>query len=190
MRLLVNTASTYKGGGVQVAISFLRECERLGEHEIGVILGPGLSRFVNEGDFSRRFSFFSLAYRPAQRVLSLQRTSKDLEQIESSFRPDVVFTTSGPSYWRPNAPHLMGFNSAAPSLPGLTVFYSSVKSDRETAVARQVHGDSSLYQGVCRCVGGADGRRQSTAAPVDLLRTGLHGAEHDQPGISGCATRR
>src|SRR5690606_18410540 len=25
-------------------------------------------------------------------------------------KPDVVFTTSGPSYWRPQAPHLMGYN--------------------------------------------------------------------------------
>ena len=93
-----------------MAASFLRECERFDEYEIGVIVGPGLSSIVREQDFSRRFSFFRLDYRPAQRVLSLRRTTRDLELIESEFRPDVVFTTSGPSYWRPKAPHLMGFN--------------------------------------------------------------------------------
>ncbi|NGP76676.1 glycosyltransferase family 4 protein [Balneolaceae bacterium YR4-1] len=30
--------------------------------------------------------------------------------MEKDFNPDVVFTTSGPAYWRPNAPHLVGYN--------------------------------------------------------------------------------
>ncbi len=60
--------------------------------------------------FPQNFELFTLGYRPAQRVFSLGRAGRDLERIESTFNPDVVFTTSGPSYWRPRAPHLMGFN--------------------------------------------------------------------------------
>ena len=60
--------------------------------------------------FPDSFHFYRLDYRPAERVLPFGRSWKDLAKIESKFRPDVVFTTSGPSYWRPRAPHLMGFN--------------------------------------------------------------------------------
>ena len=110
MRLLINTASTLKGGGVQVAASVLSECKVFSDWEFGVVLGPGLSDIVRDADFPKNFRFFRLDYRPAQRVLSFRRSGEDLSQIEASFSPDAVFTTSGPSYWRPHAPHLMGFN--------------------------------------------------------------------------------
>ena len=142
MRLLINTTSTFKGGGVQVAASFLRECERRRDHEFGVILGPGLSPFVREEDFSGSFRFFQLNYRPAQRVLSLRRTAKDLERIESAFRPDVVFTTSGPSYWRPRAPHLMGFNlphHLYPDSPYFTQVLNPIERIRWRAKSLVIH---------------------------------------------------
>lgn len=110
MRLLVNTASTLKGGGVQVAASFLRECSALGGHDFGVVVGPGMDGVVQPAECPENFEFFKLGYRPAERVFSLRGAGRDLERIESAFQPDVVFTTSGPSYWRPRAQHLMGFN--------------------------------------------------------------------------------
>lgn len=110
MRLLVNTASAWKGGSVQVATSFLRECLHFEEHSFGVVLGPGLSQSIRAEEFPNNFEFFRLPYRPAQKVLSLQRPARELIRIESAVGPDAVFTTSGPSYWRPKAPHLMGFN--------------------------------------------------------------------------------
>ena len=130
MRLLINTASTFKGGGVQVAASFLRECAKfVEEHEFGVIVGPGLSGTVCHDEFPANFRFYNLEYRPAQRVFSLRSSGKDMEEIESEFAPDVVFTTSGPSYWRPRAPHLMGFNlphHLYPDSPFFTHVLSSV----------------------------------------------------------------
>ena len=110
LRLLVNTASIFKGGGVQVAASFLRECCAFADDEFVVILGPGLASVVQPDEFPKNFEFSSIGYRPAERVFSLRGAGRDLKQLESAFQPDVVFTTSGPSYWRPRAPHLMGFN--------------------------------------------------------------------------------
>lgn len=112
MRLLINTASAFKGGSVQVANSFLRECRGFSEHEYGVVVGPGLDDVLRATDFPDNFRIFRLSYRPAQRVLSWRSAAKDLAKFEAEFSPDVVFTTSGPSYWRPRAPHLMGFNLA------------------------------------------------------------------------------
>lgn len=110
VRLLVNTATTFKGGGVQVAASFLNECRNFRDCQFGVVLGPGLSGIIEKEEFPDNFEFFEIDYRPAQKVVSWRGPGADLDHIESLFRPEVVFTTSGPSYWRPRAPHLMGFN--------------------------------------------------------------------------------
>jgi len=110
MKILINTASTHKGGGVQVARSFIEECKNFDEHEYYVVLGKMLSDLVDPIEYASNFSFFSIGYRPATRVLSFKSSAVDLNEIEKKFKPDVVFTTSGPAYWRPKAPHVVGYN--------------------------------------------------------------------------------
>ena len=48
MKLLINTATTNKGGGVQVAKSFIEECKELSEHEYFVVLGKNISKSINK----------------------------------------------------------------------------------------------------------------------------------------------
>ena len=110
MKILINTSSTYKGGGVQVAVSFINECRSFTENEYYVILGETVSRQIDQTLFPSNFNFIYAPYRPATRVFSLKSHNKFLKDIEHEFNPDVVFTTSGPSYWRPCAPHVMGYN--------------------------------------------------------------------------------
>lgn len=110
MILLINTASTFKGGSVQVAKSFIEECIGANENIYHVILGELLSKSLNIRKFPANFFFYEIGYRPATRVLTLKSQNKDLIEIEKKVKPDVVFTTSGPAYWRPKAPHLIGFN--------------------------------------------------------------------------------
>ena len=47
MIILINTASTYKGGSVQVAQSFLEECKNVPEHEFHVVLGEMIATLIN-----------------------------------------------------------------------------------------------------------------------------------------------
>lgn len=110
MRLLINTATTFKGGGVQVAKSFIEECRNFPEHEFIVILGLNLAPLIARDTFPANFKFFEITYRPATRVFSFRDPSAFLRKVEKSENPDVVFTTSGPAYWRPKALHLMGYN--------------------------------------------------------------------------------
>ena len=67
MRLLINTASTYKGGGVQVAKSFIEECKELNEHEYYVVLGENISKYLNKDSFPKNFTFYEAPFRPAQK---------------------------------------------------------------------------------------------------------------------------
>lgn len=110
MKLIINTATTYKGGGIQVASSFIHECKNFEEHEYHIILGVGLAKIVETKDFPGNFYFYRIQYRPAQKVFSFKDQAEFLKDVEDRVRPDCVFTTSGPAYWRPKAPHVMGFN--------------------------------------------------------------------------------
>lgn len=110
MKILINTASTHKGGGVQVARSFIEECRNFIEHEYHVILGSAVSNHIDINDYPNNFSFYQIGYRPATRVLSFNSHNRFFRKIEGKVCPDVVFTTSGPAYWRPKSPHLVGYN--------------------------------------------------------------------------------
>lgn len=110
MKLLINTASTYKGGGVQVAKSFLEECRNYTQHTYHAVLGDMLNQLIDPTAFPENFYFYHIGFRPATRVFHFKSRDKFFRQLESEIKPDMVFTTSGPAYWRPKVPHLVGYN--------------------------------------------------------------------------------
>jgi glycosyltransferase involved in cell wall biosynthesis len=110
MKLLINTASADRGGSVQVALSFLAECKKIEGHDYHVFLSPNVGKSVEQSSFPPNFHFHQMAQRPSSRVFSLKPMSRLFSELERSIKPDCVFTTSGPSYWRPKAPHLIGYN--------------------------------------------------------------------------------
>jgi glycosyltransferase involved in cell wall biosynthesis len=110
MRLLINTASTFKGGGVQVARSFIEELKKFSEHEYHVVLGEAISKTIITSEYPSNFHFYTIPYRPATRVFSFKGSDTFFKDLEDKVKPDCVFTTSGPAYWRPRAPHVMGYN--------------------------------------------------------------------------------
>ena len=110
MKLLINTASTFKGGGVQVAKSFIEECKKIHEHKYFVVLGKNVSKSINKISFPKNFTFYDAPFRPATKVFSSSSHNFFLKRIEKEWKPDIVFTTSGPSYWRPKVKHVIGYN--------------------------------------------------------------------------------
>jgi glycosyltransferase involved in cell wall biosynthesis len=110
MKLLINTATTLKGGGLQVAKSFIEECKKHNTHEFHVILGVNLGKTILKESFPSNFYFYQIDFRPGTRVFSLKSGTSFFDDLEKKIEPDAVFTTSGPAYWKPKAPHLVGFN--------------------------------------------------------------------------------
>ena len=110
MRLIINTASADRGGSIQVALSFLEECKGISEHQYFVFLSPNLQKQVDLESFPENFRFYEMDQRPSSRVFSMRPMSRLFTQLEAEIQPDCVFTTSGPAYWRPQAPHLIGYN--------------------------------------------------------------------------------
>jgi len=110
LKILINTASTFKGGGVQVAASFINECKKIAKNQYYVVLGESVSKAIDKERFPNNFIFLNAPFRPATRFFKWTSHNKFLKDAEKEFKPDVVFTTSGPSYWRPKKPHVIGYN--------------------------------------------------------------------------------
>lgn len=109
MKILINTASSYKGGGIQVAKSYIEEFKKFSKHEYYVVLSKNVANAIDINNFPNNFHFFQAPFRPATKFLSLQSHNYFLKEIENKFKPDIVFSTGGPSYWRPKSKHIIGF---------------------------------------------------------------------------------
>ena len=57
MKLLVNTATVLKGGGLQVANSFIHEIKDIPEHEYHIFLSSTVAKQVDKSSFQIIFIF-------------------------------------------------------------------------------------------------------------------------------------
>ena len=110
MIIIVNTTTAFKGGSVQVALSFLIEFRKFNNFEFHIFVGPGLRDLIEAQDFPGNFKFYFFEHRPSQRFFTTKPLSVEFEKIEKKIKADFVITTSGPSYWRPSCPHIIGYN--------------------------------------------------------------------------------
>ncbi len=109
MKIILNTTNLTPGGGMQVAYSVIHECRKYDEHEFHVFLGATLSAQIDKNKFPPNFFFYEFEGESLFSVFNGIATINKLTKAENSIRPDVVFSVFGPSYWSPEAPHLMGF---------------------------------------------------------------------------------
>jgi UDP-N-acetylglucosamine:LPS N-acetylglucosamine transferase len=86
MKLLINTATTYKGGGVQVAKSFIEECKKFQDNEYHVILSQNLAALIDQGDIPGNFFFYEIDYRPATRVFSMKPRDRYFKKLEKKIQ--------------------------------------------------------------------------------------------------------
>ena len=110
MIIIVNTTTAFKGGSVQVALSLLIEFRKFDDFQFHIFVGPGLQDLIEVKDFPKNFKFYFFEHRPSQRFFTTKPLSIEFEKIEKKIKADFVITTSGPSYWRPLSPHIIGYN--------------------------------------------------------------------------------
>ena len=109
MKLLINTSLLRFGGAVQVALSFIHECRNHPQHQYHVVVGTGVGAILKPTGFPANFYFYPKAF-GEMGLAKLHRVQQEMAALERLIEPDCVLTSSGPSYWRSNSPHLMGFN--------------------------------------------------------------------------------
>ncbi len=108
MNILINCSTIRRGGGIQVAHSFLHEIKTDTKHTYIIILSSILKQQIDEHLFSKNFVFYEYNKEasPKNAVFS---SDKVLDTLVAQHRIERVFTVFGPSYWRPNVLHIVGY---------------------------------------------------------------------------------
>ncbi|MBW8360043.1 MAG: glycosyltransferase [Weeksellaceae bacterium] len=108
MRLIVN-ASTLSGSGVtQVAVSFIEECKAFLENTYLVLVSKVVVEQLTISEFPDNFQFHVVAHHPLSGLKGGVELRK-IKKLQRRFRPDVMFSVFGPSWWKPYCPHLVGY---------------------------------------------------------------------------------
>lgn len=109
MRIIINTSNLNKGGGIQVAYSFINECIKFIDNEYHIFLCKKLSEQIDVDKFGDNFHFYIISDSPSYFSIKGLKTIRILNKLEDRIVPDCVFSIFGPSYWTPKGPHIMGF---------------------------------------------------------------------------------
>lgn len=107
MKIIINATPLTKGGGMQVAHSFIEEIKSYNQHEFHVLLSQELYEQIETEKFASNFVFKKIHFNKG--IKSFFKRSVELQKYENDVKPDVVFTVFGPAYWRPKNKHVMGY---------------------------------------------------------------------------------
>lgn len=103
MKIIINTSTNILGGGLQISISLLHELMEYNMHEFHVFMNYKLCDLLDISKFASNFHFYKIP------KLKKHQYDKFLSKLENNIRPNIVFSVFGPTYWRPNVTHVMGF---------------------------------------------------------------------------------
>lgn len=107
MRILIDNSSLFAGGGIQVATSFLNDLKTFNnEHLYWVLQSPHSAKTIDTTTFPENFIFCDI---PEEIYTSKLRRIRYVKKIEKKVRPNVIFTTFGPSYHKSDYSKIVGF---------------------------------------------------------------------------------
>lgn len=106
MRIIFNFSSIRIGGALQVAHSVITELPTYTHNEYLLIITKEVRQYITNLPQAPNITIQQYNASLSKKLL---KTNSPLAQWEKEFQPDVVFTLFGPAYWRPKAPHIVGF---------------------------------------------------------------------------------
>ena len=107
MKILVDNSNLFAGGGLQVAVSFIRDLKNLGYNdEYHIVQSFNSSKELGDEIFPDNFIFINFSKKEEK---SIFQRIKALKKIENEIKPDVIFTVFGPSYHKSNYKKIVGF---------------------------------------------------------------------------------
>lgn len=108
MKLIINASNIVVGGGIQVSLSFIEELKKFDKHEYHIFLSDSVAKQINRNSFPGNFFFYYCKASPSS-IKRGYKVRKQLNSLEKSIKPDLVFTVFGPAYWNPKTLHVSGF---------------------------------------------------------------------------------
>lgn len=106
MKLLIDASICSKGGGIQVALSFLENIAIDPYFQIICIVNPEIDKQLS---ILAKESIKHYYVESIESIFKKNSQGKRISKIEKNHKPDLVFVVFGPSYWRPHAPCIQGF---------------------------------------------------------------------------------
>jgi glycosyltransferase involved in cell wall biosynthesis len=108
MKLIINCSDIKATGATQVSISFINECLKYPENNYFVFMSRTIGKQITKDSFPLNFKFYEFDDKPFFWGKGL-KSWKRLIKLEAEIKPDCVFSVFGPSVWKPEGPHLMGY---------------------------------------------------------------------------------
>jgi len=109
LKIVINTAHQRFGGAIQVALSFINECKAFTQHEYHVWVGHGVGKSIQTKEFPENFHFYNFDFGVIN-FKTIKAIQNKLSPLEDQINPDVIISTSGPTYFHSKAPQIIGFN--------------------------------------------------------------------------------
>lgn len=103
-------AVQFKGGSLQVVISLIKEFVKFPENNYFVVMSREVKKQLQGIDFLDNFHFYDLPYPSKIRLANSYLRGAFLSKIEKESNCDCIICTSGPIYWTPKRPMLLGYN--------------------------------------------------------------------------------
>ena len=107
MKVLFDCSNISVGGGIQVADSMIRYAINSKKIEFCFIVSNSVG--ISIKDVLEKNHLVYILNTNQFTILPWHETNKKIKQILNDFRPNLIFTLFGPSYWRSNYTHLVGF---------------------------------------------------------------------------------
>lgn len=107
MKIIINASNLRVGGAIQVALSVFNELHAFQQHDFYLFLSPAFNDLIGDKLLKHdNVKCFKVNY-PSRFTLSGRVNELDI--LEKQLNVDCVFSIFGPNYWKPKAPHLVGF---------------------------------------------------------------------------------
>ena len=122
MNILIDSSNARTGGAIQNGLSFIKKAAQTNDslHMI-IVASPEISSQINRTE-KLKFSEF-ITSRKINNLLDIFLNVLDLKKVEKKNKPELVFTISGPAYWKSNKIHIMGFAKPHYIYPDLNIFF-------------------------------------------------------------------
>lgn len=109
MRLLI-MAVQFKGGSLQGVVSIIRELVKFSDNEYHIVLSKEVKDQLHDVVYPVNMHVYDLPNKIGNHTINLFLNRWFFDRLECRLNPDVVLCSSGPMYWKPKKPCLMGYN--------------------------------------------------------------------------------
>ena len=116
MNILINTTITFVGGGVQLADSIVRQFVNNKQHHFLLVYPKTMEKTADAIKYEKNVELF-LYEMPKYYLGLITGHNPVLDSLVKENKIDVVFSVMGPSRWKPQVPHLVGFARCQAVIP-------------------------------------------------------------------------